>query len=118
MDNVSTGLRRMPAFEGTTYRGTNLPDAVLERWIPGNTVHDPAFTSSSTSPAIAESFRAGKGGNAYIQVEGRSGVDVQPMSMFGHEAEILFDRGVNFDVVSRTWNDGGFWNFVIKEAAS
>ena len=116
MDDVSAGLRRMPAYDGTTFRGTNLPDAVLKSWVPGNTVHDAAFTSSSLDPNVAESFRVGNGGNAMIQVQGRSGVDVQPLSHFGTEAEILFDRGVEFNVISRTWNDRGFWDFLIKEA--
>ncbi|MCG7285846.1 ADP-ribosyltransferase domain-containing protein [Cellulomonas sp. ACRRI] len=86
----------------------------------GNHVSDPAFWSTSTEARIAEEFRRRNGGNAFITVEGRSGVDVQPLSHFGREAEILMPPGTVFEVRDAQLIGEGassFWSFVGREVA-
>jgi hypothetical protein len=82
----------------------------------GNRVADPAFSSTSTSPRVAEEFRIGDPkerppGNAFITVEGRSGVDVRPLSHYVAEDEILVPPGTFYEVTSRQWDKdaGHYW---------
>ncbi len=116
MDSASNGMSRLPQHDGTTYRGTDLPAHVLTDYVPGNTVRDPAYWSTSTDPHVAQNFR-GATGNAFITIDGgRSGVDVRQLSFYGNEAEILFDRGAPFEVISRDWNPAGYWDIVLRDA--
>ncbi|KGM12503.1 ADP-ribosyltransferase [Cellulomonas bogoriensis] len=115
IDSAHAGMAKLPVYEGTTYRGTNFPKGVLDDWIPGNTVRDDAFWSSSTRPDVAQGFRGD--GNAFVTIQdGRSGVDIRALSYYGNESEVLFRGGHPFEVVSRDWNAGGFWEFVVRDA--
>lgn len=113
---AASGLAKLPKYDGIAFRGTNLPDHVLPNWRRGARVSDPAFVSSSVDDAVAENFR--RGGNAFITITGRSGVDVQQLSYFGAEAEILFRPGTSFRVVNAVWDDGRrCWDFDVDEVA-
>ena len=50
IDATNRGLDQLPNYEGTTYRGTNLPDAVVDHINNGGNLSDGAFTSSSPTP--------------------------------------------------------------------
>lgn len=116
INSATSGLNKLPTYDGTTYRGTDFPDGVLAEWVPGNTVSDSAFWSTSTSARVAEDFRGS--GNAFVTIlDGRSGVDVQQLSFYGREAEILLGRAAPLEVVSRNWNPAGFWEFVARDAS-
>ncbi|MDQ2782986.1 MAG: ADP-ribosyltransferase, partial [Actinomycetota bacterium] len=117
-DNLSAALGKQPAYEGVTYRGTSLPQQVLDDIDKTGKLSDPAFTSSSKSQTVAESFAQGQvNGNAVIEITGKSGKDVSGLSTMGPgEAEVLFDKGTTFDVVSKTWDSSlGMWRIVVKE---
>lgn len=112
---AASGLAKLPQVPGTTFRGTNLPDHVLRNWRQGEVVSDPAFTSTSVDDGVAEGFR--KGGNAFVTIAGRTGVDVSQLSYFGLESEILFLPGTRFRVLSAEWDDDRMcWRFRIVEA--
>lgn len=110
---VSQGLDRLPGFEGETLRGTNLPQSVLDGIDSTGTFKDPAFMSSSTSEDVAQGFRGN--GNAMLHIDGTSGHDIASLSQYKNEAEVLFDKGTPFDVVSKVWNPKGYWDIYLKE---
>lgn len=114
-DNISRGLDRLPPHEGVTYRGTNLPDSILDDIEPGGRYSDPAFSSTSESVDVAQNFRSD--GNALFHIDGSSGRDIQHISVFDKtEAEVLFDKGHEFTVVDKVWNaDGGYWDIYLKD---
>jgi hypothetical protein len=112
-DEVSSGLAKMPAHEGVTYRGTNLPDDVMSQVRQGGTFSDPAFLSSSRDVSTAQTFRSD--GNAMLHIDGRSGKDVSGLSAHGNEAEILFDRATEFRVVKKELNPDGYWDIHLEE---
>ncbi|MBK6442161.1 MAG: hypothetical protein IPF90_08405 [Actinomycetales bacterium] len=116
-DDLSSGLSKMPAYEGTSYRGTNLPQSVLDEMTRTGVFRDPAFTSSSLNPAVAENFRLMHNGNALLEFNGRTGRDLSAVSTVGpSEAEILFDKGTAFEVVSKTWEAQlKAWKITLKE---
>jgi hypothetical protein len=111
---VSEGLAKLPTYSGETLRGTNLPQSVLDSIDSTGKFSDPAFMSSSTSEATAQSFR--DGGNAMLHIEGTTGRDVTGVSTYGSsESEVLFDKGLDFDVVKKVWNPAGYWDIYLKE---
>ena len=116
IDATNDGISHLPAHEGITYRGTNLPDSVLERIDESGHYSDPAFTSSSLRPEVAENFYDPGGHNpTMITIEGHSGVDVRPFSAARGEAEILFGNGTDFEVVRNVMGDDGIRQLVIRE---
>lgn len=114
IDDATSGLTKLPKRPGVTYRGTKLPAHILPLWQVDAVVQDRAFYSSSVEAGVAEGFR--RGGNALITITGRTGVDVQALSYFGHESEILFRPGTELRVLSKAWNDGLMcWEFEVVE---
>ncbi|SDU68287.1 ADP-ribosyltransferase [Jiangella alkaliphila] len=114
IDRVSAALANLPAHPGTTYRGVDLPDDVLARYQPGETVPERGFTSTSTDPSVAE---GAFDGNVIFIVEGRTGRDVAPYSEFPNEAEILYNAGTEFEVMDRVFDeDMGKWVIRVREA--
>ncbi|MER7557005.1 putative T7SS-secreted protein [Nocardioides sp. NPDC126508] len=100
IDNAVEGLDKLPSYEGTTFRGTNLPDFVLEQIESTGKYSDPAFSSSSTKIEVARSFISDWGSNPTImRIEGHSGTDVRPFSAAQGETEYLFKPGNQFDVL-------------------
>jgi hypothetical protein len=111
---VSEGLGKLPTFTGETLRGTNLPQGVLDSIDATGKFSDPAFLSSSTSEAVAQGFRGS--GNAMIHIDGTTGHEVASLAHYGgHEAEVLFDKGTQFDVLRKVWNPRGYWDIYVKE---
>jgi hypothetical protein len=116
IDATNRGLDQLPTYDGTTYRGTNLPDSVVDRINNGGNLSDGAFTSSSTNPNVAEGFmNLGKDNPTRITIEGHSGSNVGPFSAARSEAEILFRGGTEFEVLSNTVGPDGVRQLVVRE---
>lgn len=98
------GMAKMPKYVGRTNRGMSLHGADLERALStyrvGAIVEENGFVSTSTA--------SGFGGNVRVVVNGKSGVDVAPISHYGSEAEVLFMPGTRFRVDSVTKAAGSY----------
>ncbi len=105
-----SSLRPVP---GVTYRGMEIRPGLLDQFTQGGQWSDPAFISSSTSSSVADNF--GANGGIKVTITGRSGVDVGPFSRFQKEDEILFQRGVRFDVVRKEEVSPGVWEIDLTE---
>jgi hypothetical protein len=110
---VNHGLSELPPHPGTTYRGTRIPESMLDDYKVGHVVSDPAFWSTSESEAVAQSFRGG--GNALFEVHGMTGRDVVQLSRYGSsEAEVLFRSGTRFEILDKI-NMGNYTKYVVRE---
>jgi hypothetical protein len=108
-DEVSEALKKRPVpDERQTWRG--LPGgAWLDKYKKGDLYSDPAFMSTSTSEAVANRFKTiATGGfsgesrpGAIFKIDGATGRDVGRDSSFGHQKEVLFDRGALFKITDR-----------------
>lgn len=98
-DALNKALEKLPPYEGTVVRGTNLPAEVLEQYRPGEIITESAFTSTSMDHAVAQS--ATFAGNAEFRILSTTGRDVSSVSMFPDEHEILFPAGSKFYVVNK-----------------
>ncbi len=121
IDRTSRGIAELPPYTGPTYRGSNVPKAVIDTLDDTGLYRDSAYSSSSLEARVGEEFLSGNPPKAHedpvmFAIESRSGVNVQHFSRFPGEAEILFDRGTPFDVVSKEWDpDLKRWDIVLRE---
>lgn len=97
-DNLSSALSKLPDYKGMVYRGTNLDPAQVARYVPGQTVTESAFTSSSTTRPFP--------GNTQFTIMSSSGKDISGLSSIPNEDEVLFDKGANFKVLSNDTVNG------------
>lgn len=100
VDALNKALEKLPPYEGTVVRGTNLPADVLEQYRPGDVITEPAFTSTSMDHTVAQSPTFA--GNTEFRIWSTTGRDVSSVSMYPDEQEILFPAGSKFYVVSKT----------------
>lgn len=106
-DRLSAALRKCPTYQGDVFRGTNLTDAEVEKYVPGSVVEERAFTSTSKD--------AGFAGDTAFFIESRTGRDIESLSTYPAEHEVLFDRSTRFEVLGRDRLDG--MNYIyLKEA--
>lgn len=113
---INSAMERMPRYNGVTYRGVDIWPAaikdpskdgfwesIIKAWnSPSKTWETPNPTSSSYSIGVADDFANGimnpirKGQRVIMKIHGKTGVDVQPISPYGSEAEIMFRAGSKF----------------------
>ena len=79
----------------TVHRGANLTAEDLAKYVPGNEVTEPRYTSTSAS-----SDKAFKG-NTQFAIMGKSGRDISFCSKYPDEREILFPSNTPFKVLHR-----------------
>ena len=105
-DNLSSALSKLPDYKGMVYRGTDLDPAQVARYVPGQTVTESAFTSSSSTRPFP--------GNTQFTIMSSSGKDISGLSSIPNEDEVLFNKGAHFTVLS---NDtvNGVHRIVLKE---
>jgi hypothetical protein len=91
------GMSKLPAFEGTVFRGQyleGLPDAArfLARHTPGEIVEYSGFTSAS--------YERGFGGNIQLIIRSVDGRVVESLAADPFEREVLFFPGTRFRVLT------------------
>ncbi len=116
IERADAGLDQLPSYEGTTYRGTNLPDAVVERMLVEGRYSDEAFSSSSLNPDVSEGFvKLNRENPTFMTIQGHSGVNVAPFSAARTEVEILFRGGAEFEVLDTWVRPDGVREFTLRE---
>ncbi|ACC43870.1 ADP-ribosyltransferse [Mycobacterium marinum M] len=97
---LNSALQKLPTYDGTVVRGTDLPPEVVAQYLPGEVITEVAFLSTTTDPAVAQSPTFA--GNVEFRIVSRTGRDVSSVSMFPDEREILFPAGTKFYVIDKT----------------
>ncbi|MBS1532784.1 MAG: hypothetical protein JSU01_20950 [Bacteroidetes bacterium] len=104
-------LNKLNNFDGVVYRGANLTDLELNKYIDANTANEPlkefAYISASKSRLIAMEFR----GNVLFRIYSRSGKEIEKIAMHGiygapNEKEVLFKPNRRFNVLEVTQQAG------------
>ena len=113
---ATKGLDQLPPHQGTTFRGTDVPQSKLDEMAQTGTYYDDAFSSSSLNPNVAEGFiRPDATNPTFFTIQGESGVNVHAFSAAQHEAEILFRGGKEFEVLHNEVGADGIRQVVLKE---
>lgn len=103
---ASSALAKMPAYEGTVYRQTNLTPANAAKYQVGKTVSEKAFMSTSTSKAATTASPTFAGNTDFVIKSKGGGRMVDMISNFPAEKEVLFAPGTEFKVLKRTSTGG------------
>ncbi len=90
---AKSGLRQLPSFKGTVFRGTTLSPEQLAKYEPGKIVTEDAFTSTSIDKSAAFS------GNTEFYIDSVKGKDISILSDYPNEKEILFKPYTKFEVL-------------------
>lgn len=123
IDNISSGLEKLPIFTGTVYRNIDLDavkkynydgDEKLSKFIDehrkGNIVTYPAFTSTSKSK---NGYPIDSGCQANFEIISKSGRDITSLQGIAAEEEVLYDRNKSFKILDSFWNKDKS-RFIIK----
>ena len=106
---LNAALSKLPHYEGTVWRGANLPADVLAGHRVGGTVLYPAFTSASIERATAY------GGPHRFRILSLRGKSIGPYAADPGENEVLFAAGTRFQVLGRADRAGGVAFIAMRE---
>ncbi|MEV0292179.1 ADP-ribosyltransferase [Nocardia sp. NPDC050710] len=95
-DALNTALSKLPDYKGPVTRRTDLSEDILDRYRPGRSVTEEAFTSSSAAPSAAKDLPV------EFQIVSDSGKYIGHHSGAPQELEVLFKSGTEFMVTNRT----------------
>ena len=120
VETLNKFLDRLPPHEGTVFRGTKVPQHIIDEALRTGVYRDPAFFSTSTKSEVAEMFMGRlkpEPGEARVlfEIEEASGSNIHPMSMYAKQDEILFKSGVDFEVLDKTRHDDGSWTIKLRQ---
>lgn len=125
ISDTDDGLASLPPYRAdptdatsTTWRGMHASDELLAQLDVGDTFRDHAYLSTSLDSRVAEDFALSADPTktpTLLSIEGYDGVDVSQLSRYTREAEILFPRGSEFEVISRELGDNGVIRIVLRQ---
>ena len=105
IDNANAGLASLPNYSGPVYRGidsTRMPPDVVAQYLkPGEVITERAYVS--TSYVAGANFP----GDLQLTVMSKTGKQIDFLSMYAGEKEVLFAPGTSFKVLSVTDIGGG-----------
>lgn len=100
IEGISSGLAELPDYTGLTKRGTDLPPAVIADYKVGATITHISFTSSSRDQPWH--------GNSLLNITSVEGKDVENISRYPQEHEVLYDYGMTDQVTKVQGASGGY----------
>jgi hypothetical protein len=103
---IKSGLAKLPDHQGEVYRGTHLTKEQLEAYSVGKRLVEAAFTSTSRSIIMGQSYAdpAENGDRVPVLfvIDSKHGKSIEDYSAFRHEKEVLFTAGTAFEVTGRS----------------
>lgn len=91
--SLNKALEKLPNYTGKVGRKTNLPADAFAKYKPGMVIEERAFTSTSTSSNVWS-------GTHTYEIQSKTGKDIEKLSKFPNEKEVLFKSGTRFLVKS------------------
>ena len=105
---LQAALDKLPDEAGTFWRGVDLTEAGRARYVVGETVTEPFFTSTAASPEKAFD------GNTRFIIHGKRGKNVIRYSQHPKEKERLFIADTRFKVLAAD-RENGRWVIQLRE---
>jgi hypothetical protein len=117
---LNSALVQLPKCEMTVYRGvsSNLSKDQIEQYIPGQTITEPSFTSTSTSETEAFDPKCFGKGNARFIILSKTGRSIRDFSAVCKEDEVLFAANTQFRVIERYQNKENHKTIILMEDVS
>ncbi len=95
-NGIDSALKQMPKYNKPVYRGANIDQSVIDLYKVGETIQEKAYVSTSKDKKAAFS------GTARFVITPKSGVDIEGISSFKNEKEVLIPKGANFKVTKKS----------------
>lgn len=94
---IASAINKLPEYNGTLYRGIlRLPPEVLEKYVPGNTVTEHGFTSTTKSKKFA--FTGPYADNCFV-IKSKTAKDMSSLNTYMEE--VLFLPETRFKILAR-----------------
>lgn len=116
VDAINAALAKLDEFDGNElFRGTDLPDDVLDDLLETGQFRDDGFMSSSTYDGVAEGFESGDNPTRITIQDPPPGGRVIPdeYSTNPGEYEVVFPPGTEFTVVGEPQLIDGVWHITL-----
>ncbi|WP_439236382.1 phage minor head protein [Lonepinella koalarum] len=104
---LNKALDKLPNYIGKTYRIAKLDKKALLRYAEKAIVTEYAFTSTTKNKKL-KTFS----GNVKFVIKGKTGKDIENISLYKNEREVLFKNGKRFYI--EKIQEKGFWIFKKK----
>lgn len=88
------GLFQLPAFSGPVFRGAQLPESLVARYVPGSIIQERAFVAASANPACRFP------GNVLYVILSVNGRLVRALADDPEELEVVFFTQTRFKVLA------------------
>ncbi|MDU5164491.1 MAG: ADP-ribosyltransferase, partial [Actinomyces sp.] len=120
VETLNKFLDRLPPHNEAVFRGTKVPQHIIDEAIHTGVYRDPAFFSTTTKSEVAEFFmnrlnpEPGET-RVLFEIQDASGSNIRPMSMYATQDEILFKSGVDFEVVDYDKLSDGSYTIKLRQ---
>jgi hypothetical protein len=108
---LNSAIESGHTYDGTMYRGVDLPTTALEEWTERGYVRNESFLSTSAAPSVSEgavsTYSGGDTTPVVMRLRGKSGVPVSGVSKYPHEQEVMVPPGRNWRIVRRSKDPSG-----------
>lgn len=101
-------LNSMPDFNGTVYRGANLPQSIIDQYKPGEMIQEKGFVSTS------QTKKAAYNGNTRFIIASKTGTDISKISAYEKEKEVVMKPNTAFKVLKKKAR-GGITTIYLEE---
>ena len=93
---MNSALDKLESYKGNVYRGADLPSEIINKYKKAAETGEP-YTENyylSTSKDREKSFDR----NTKYQIKSKNGKQIEKLSYFPHEQEVLFKEGTQFKI--------------------
>jgi len=114
--NIKSALKDAPNHEGEVYRGLRkmtLED--IQRMKGADQITLDAFASTSEHYRQAQHFTEEPSNSMMLQIQSKTGTNIQNLSEYPGEMEILMDEGTAFDVMGHHLDEDGITVLELEE---
>jgi hypothetical protein len=106
MAAMDSAFAKAPKHKGETYRGLSFQSdkeraTFIARLTKNESMVDKGFTSTSKDPSVAKRF-AENGYGVILKIKGKSGVDIQKLSKYVKEQEVVMPPGARLRFTGET----------------
>ena len=110
---MNSALDKLESYKGNVYRGADLSSEIINKYKKAAETGEP-YTENyylSTSKSEKKAFER----NTIYEIKSKSGKQIEELSYFSHEKEVLFKEGTKFKINSVHFNEGMNRNIIVME---
>lgn len=110
---INSGLDKLKTYKGVVYRGADLSSEVIDEYKKALKTGKPFVEKHylSTSKDREKAFTK----NTKYQITSKTGAEIEEISQFGSEKEILFKEGTKFKILEVYVDSDGYNRIVMEE---